>query len=148
MEKRTTIDRRSNKLPPLKYLLFGGRRKTIRRSENKANVFYVDTYTSRTFIIILIIFILSIVDGFLTLHLADLGATEVNPIMAFFIQFGIYPFVFAKLALTFTGLICLLILNSLYLKPLRTYVKNLYSVFIGLYSVAIIWQIYIKISLK
>jgi hypothetical protein len=144
MERRTGIDRRSRKFPPLKYLFLGGRRKVIRRSEDKNNWNYPDQYTFRMFLIIAFIVILSLIDGFLTLHLADYGAKETNPVMAIFLKYGIYQFLFAKLSLTFFGLICLLILNNFYLKSLRIYVKNLFPIFAGLYSVVIIWQIYIK----
>jgi hypothetical protein len=144
MERRTRVDRRSRKFPPLKYLLFGGRRKIIRRSEDKSNWIYPDQYTFRMFLIIAFIVVLSLIDGFLTLHLADYGAKETNPVMAIFLKHGIYPFLLAKLSLTFFGLICLLILNNFYLKSLKTYVKNLFPIFAGLYSVVIIWQIYIK----
>lgn len=144
MEKRTGTDRRSGKFPPLRYLLLGGRRKAIRRSEDKKNAVYLDQYSPRTVLIIAFIVVLSLIDGFLTLHLADHGVKETNPLMALFLKYGIYPFLFAKLSLTSIGLICLLILNNLYLRPFRTYVKNIFPIFIGLYSVVIIWQIYIK----
>ena len=145
MERRTGTDRRSGKFPPLRYLLFGGRRKTIRRFEDKKNTIYLDQYSRRMVLLIAFIVVLSLIDGFLTLHLAGHGVKETNPLMALFLKYGIYSFLLAKLSLTSIGLICLLILNNLYLRPFRTYVKNIFPIFIGLYSVVIIWQIYINL---
>jgi hypothetical protein len=63
--KRSGSDRRKGKIPRLKYLLFGGQRKMIRRSEDKQQMIILDNYSPRLLTFVLIILTLSLADGFL-----------------------------------------------------------------------------------
>ena len=85
-EKRVVVDRRRRKLPPLKYLLFGGKRKEIRRNEDKKELGLVDHYNPKFLIMTVSILVLSLADGFFTLYLMDYGAYELNPVMDYLIK--------------------------------------------------------------
>ena len=105
---RELADRRGRPTPMLsRYSLFG-RRKDIRRDEDKGKHIYVDRYSARTLIFILAILLLGIADAILTLyHIENNQAKELNPIMDFFLR--ISPDIFFNVKYIVTAL-CLLIL--------------------------------------
>ena len=82
VDRRSGIDRRNLGGIRFRSLLFGGRRKNIRRKFDIQNSFYVNQYNVFFFAAIVIILTLSAVDALLTLFLISNGASELNPIMA------------------------------------------------------------------
>ena len=113
-DRRKTEDRRSRSRPPFRFLLFGGRRKSARRDDDKKQFIYVDQYHSWLLIAIMLLAILTISDGLFTLHLIERGATEENPVMAFFLDLGVRPFMIAKFLLTSLGVVILLVFHNYY----------------------------------
>ena len=91
-ESRNGKDRRKRKIPPLKYLLFGGQRKRIRRKEDEGKLIILDTHGHWVFVLTVIILVLSIIDGLLTLNLIGRGAQEINPVMSYLIDINPYIF--------------------------------------------------------
>jgi len=85
IEKRASSDRRSRRISGIRYLLLGGRRSQIRRKGDKQQTMLLDNYSASLLTAALLILVLSIVDGLLTLYLLGEGATELNPIMNYFI---------------------------------------------------------------
>jgi hypothetical protein len=73
-EKRIVKDRRDRAIPPLKYLLFGGRRKGNRREADNQRIVFVDKYHHKYIVIIIGIIALSLSDGFFTIYLLEHGA--------------------------------------------------------------------------
>jgi len=140
--KRSGIDRRKVKIPRLKYLLFGGQRKMIRRSEDKQKMIILDNYSPRLLAFVLVILTLSLADGFFTLHLTDHGAIEANPVMAFFLDLSPWAFMSVKYLLTSLSVICFLILNNLYFKPLGIRVDRLFPAIIAVFLVVVFWQFF------
>lgn len=141
---RVSKDRRKRKIPPIKYLLFGGRRTGARRQKDKQRLVLVDRYDPKIFIIILCIITLSLVDGFFTLFLMDHGANEMNPIMNFFININPWAFMGAKFLFTCSGLICMLVLSHTDFKPLNMRVRNIFPVILVVFLVVILWQLYLR----
>ena len=81
--------------------IFGGRRKTIRRKEDKKKHILVDNYGLRLFLTILLLLMLSISDAYLTLTLVKTyNAVELNPIMALYLEYGNITFLFEKVLFT------------------------------------------------
>ena len=80
-EKRSGKDRRKRKIPPLKYLLFGGRRVGNRRDTDDEGITFVDKYNPKYLVIIIGIKILSFSDAFFTIYFIGHGAQELNPLM-------------------------------------------------------------------
>ncbi len=112
--RRSTPDRR--KSPTFfisRYSFIGGRRKTIRREEDKKKYVFVDLYSTRLFIVLLMLSALSIVDSYFTLALIQGNlAVEINPVMAFFLDYGDTPFVLSKFLLTTIPLFVLCICKN------------------------------------
>ena len=138
--KRIGLDRRKRKIPRLKYLLFGGRRKMIRRSEDQQRMIILDNYSPGLLAFVLITLTLSLVDGFFTLHLTNDGAEELNPVMAYFLDLSPWAFMSVKYLLTSLSVICFLILNNLYIKPFGIRVGSLFPAIIAVFLVVIFWQ--------
>jgi len=145
-EQRYGPDRRRKKIPPIKYLLFGGSRKNIRRKEDRKKFIIVDTYSIWISVSVLIILILSLADGFFTLYLTGNGAKETNPIMGRFLEYSPWAFIFIKFLATSFGLICLLIINNLYIRPSSMRVRNLFPALIVVYLMVMSWHLVLKFS--
>jgi hypothetical protein len=141
---RRSLDRRSRRRPPLKYLIFGGRRMSARRDADKNYFIFVDRYSPWLLMLIVLLIMLSLADAFFTLYLIDYGAAEINPIMAYFLSMGPWPFIFSKYFLTCSGIICLLVAHNLYFKPLRLHVKRIFPAFIIIFLLVIGWQVYLN----
>lgn len=140
--KRSGLDRRKRKIPRLKYLLFGGQRKRIRRSEDKQQMIILDNYSPRLLTFVLIILTLSLADGFFTLHVTGHGAVEANPVMAYFLDLSPWAFMSVKYLLTCLSVICFLILNNLYIKSLNIRVVKLFPAVIVVFLVVVFWQFF------
>ena len=142
---RRSIDRRSIRRPSLKYLIFGGRRMSARRDADKNYFIFVDRYSPWLLMLIVLLIMLSLADAFFTLYLIEHGATEINPIMAYFLSLGAWSFIFSKYFLTCSGIICLLVAHNLYFKPLRLHVKRVFPAFIIIFLLVIGWQVFLNI---
>jgi len=140
--KRSGLDRRKGKIPRLKYLLFGGQRKMIRRSEDKQQMIILDNYSPRLLAFVLVILTLSLADGFFTLHLTDHGAIEANPVMAYFLDLSPWAFMSVKYLLTTLSVICFLILNNLYIKPFGIRVDRIFPAIIAVFLIVVFWQFF------
>ncbi len=127
----------------MRSLLFGGRRETLRRYEDRQNFFYVDRYRQSLFGVIVLILFLSVIDAILTLFLINHGAIEINPIMAFYLEVGPYTFLFVKYALTSVGLFVLVIFRNVFLKPIKIHVGSfIYFILLAFLGV-VSWQIFL-----
>jgi hypothetical protein len=101
-DRRIIADRRRHATPFLsKHTFWGGRRKTIRRKEDKKKHIFVDHYGLQLFITLLFLFILSILDAYLTLHLVKANiAIEINPVMAVYLGHSSITFLLEKFLFT------------------------------------------------
>ena len=108
-DSRNQSDRRITPTPVIsKYTLHGGQRKIIRRDYDKGNHLFVDLYSTRLFIAVLDLLLLSGFDAYMTLTLISKGNVyEANPLMAYFLDYGILHFTVAKLIITIAS-ICIL----------------------------------------
>ncbi|GAB4388959.1 MAG: hypothetical protein Kow0025_11380 [Thermodesulfovibrionales bacterium] len=102
---REVVDRRRS--PRLnRYHLFGGRRRHVRRETDRTRPVFVDLYSTRLFVALLALFVLSLGDAFLTLALMAEGLViEANPFMAFFLGYGSMTFLAMKLFLTISAVL-------------------------------------------
>jgi hypothetical protein len=110
-DSRNQSDRRSGPTPIFsRFTVYGGQRKVIRRGYDKGEHLFVDLYSTRLFIAVLTLLLLSVFDAYMTLTLIERGSVyEANPFMAYFLDHGILHFTAAKLIITI-GAICLLCL--------------------------------------
>ena len=140
-DRRSGKDRRNHRMPEVKSLFKYGRRKGIRRQVDKYNIFYFDQYSSALFVAIVIILFLNIIDALLTLFLIDLGAVEINPVMAYFLNFGPLTFMSVKYFLACFSIIVLLIFNNVFLRKLKIHTRSLFSYAIGVFMIVIGWEL-------
>jgi len=90
-DRRRREDRRSQSRPGVRCFLLGGRRKSARRGSDQKEFIYVDQYHPSLLVAIMLLAILSISDGLFTFHPIERGATEENPVMAWFLTHGAGP---------------------------------------------------------
>jgi hypothetical protein len=102
-------DRRRRPTPLFSKYTFIGSRRGNRRRNDQCHDYYVDIYDSRVVGIILLIFSFCILDGILTLVLLGRGASELNPVMDYYLKLGKGYFFTFKLIVTGSGLLTLLI---------------------------------------
>ena len=144
-ERRSGADRRTHQFPKLRYLLFAGKRSRARRQEDWHRAFYFDRYSSNIFAAIVAILLLSILDALLTLYLIDHGATELNPIMSYFIEHSPLLFMGAKYLLTCVGVVILLLFRNVLRKRSLTHTRHLFSYIVGTFTTIIVWELYLII---
>jgi len=146
-EFRNGKDRRKRKIPPPKYLLFGGQRKRIRRKEDENKLIILDTHGPWVFVLSVIILVLSIIDGLLTLNLVSRGAQEVNPLMSFLIQINPYVYFFIKCFLTIVTVIILILLRNYRSKIFRIRVSTLLPLIAVFFILVIFYQLHLKFQI-
>jgi hypothetical protein len=144
-DRRRREDRRSQSQPGVRYFLLGGRRQSARRGSDQAEYIYVDQYRPWLLVAIMLLAILSISDGLFTLHLIERGATEENPIMAWFLSLGAWPFMIAKFILTSSAIIILLVFHNYYFRPLRIQVKALIPASAAVFVAVHFWQLILNV---
>lgn len=142
-DRRSGKDRRSHDVPNVKSLFIYRKRQNIRREDDKYKITYFDQYGSGIFLVIVLILFLSIIDAFLTLFLIDCGASEVNPVMAYFLNFGPFTFIGVKYFLTCYSVIVILILNNLFFKKLKIFARSLFTYAIGAFSLVVGWELFL-----
>ncbi len=146
--KRNSQDRRKRTILPLKYLLFGGKRKTIRRREDQNKLIILDNHNYRFGILAIIILILSVMDGLLTLNLIELGAFEINPIVSTLVSINPYLFIFIKYLVTAVGIVILILFNNYRSKIFGMRVAKLLSIYAIFYIFVIGYELYLKYHLN
>jgi hypothetical protein len=124
-------------------MMGNGERRTIRRQSDRDRLFFVDHYSQWFFFAILTIVLLSITDGLLTLRLLNHGASEANPVMAYFLKFGPFAFVAVKYSLTSFGVLVLLIFRNILIQKIGIRTDSLYYIVIGVFAVVVAFEIYL-----
>lgn len=108
VERRIINTRRTNRPCWLCMPAFSGRRRQVRRTEDKQNTsYYLDWYDARLLLVVMVTAILCIVDAIFTLQLISLGGEELNILMDIFIDTSIFLFIVVKYSLTAGGLVFL-----------------------------------------
>ena len=140
-ERRSQHDRRKKATSPFSiYAVIGGR-SAQRRADDGRQAPYVDLYSVRSLSLILAVLSLSILDGFFTLHLVELGAQEVNPVMRHALGHGPLIFLLSKYMLTGAALVLLLIHKEFYLMRGRLRAKYFLVFFLLLYFALVIYEL-------
>lgn len=93
--------------------------------------------------LIILLIILSIVDGLMTLHLLDNEVLELNPIMSFFLDLGPWSFLTVKFLLTCFGGTCLLVVSNSYAFGGRIHVRDVFPAMVSLYLMVMFWNSFV-----
>ncbi len=137
-------DRRQKKSVPRLWYLFFGKRKSVRRLGDNQKSYFLDHFSLKTFIIIISVVLLSVIDAILTLFLIHKGvAAEKNPIMSHYLKYGPLPFLTAKYLLTTTSVVLLLIYKNVYLFKTKIRAKYLFIVFFVIFASVVMWELYL-----
>ena len=125
-------------------LFVGGltpRRRAHRRGvEGHLNA--LDVHEARWLAVAMLIMLLSLCDAILTLQLMDLGAVEVNPLMAAMLEHGSPAFAYLKVALTAVGVFVLTVMARLRAFGRLPVGLVLYSI-LGVYGALITYEFWL-----
>ena len=121
----------------------GGKRETIRRREERNVIFLADRYSQALFGAIILILFFSVLDALLTLYLIDHDATEINPVMAYYIDVGPYAFFFVKYMLTSVSVVILLLCQNAFLRTMRMYAHSLFYLIVAAFVSVVAWELFL-----
>ena len=147
-ERRHGRDRRKKKMPIFSKYWLMGRRGTFRREEDRLMSDKLDRHSAKTFAVILIIIMLSVIDAIFTLRLINEGAAELNPIMAYYLNHGPLVFFWAQYSLTCASILLVFLNQHAYILKNRVPMKVLYLVLIIPYALVVQWELYLLFSIK
>ena len=105
-ERRNRSERRRTGAKSMFLALFFTRRRDQRR-DGEAIAYYTDWYSIPLFLLAVGIVLLCVADAFFTQQLISHGGAELNPLMAYLLDQGLYLFVGIKMALTVAAIIVL-----------------------------------------
>ncbi|CAN5815782.1 hypothetical protein BH23PLA1_BH23PLA1_00900 [soil metagenome] len=136
-------DRRRWPSGPLDALFTPGRRRRDRRSAPGASSGsrFFDRHGLATGIGVVLLLVLTIVDGTITMVLLGMHCEEANPLMARLIDHGLLPFILGKYAMTAAGLPVILIFKRHRMFGTSFRVGYLLPIFIGMYLTLLGYQI-------
>ena len=137
-DRRILKDRRRQPAPGLSRYTLLGRRKRFRRKSDQERGGYIDHYSGRLSIALILIASLNIIDSFLTMLILNDGGWEVNPIVRSVIESWGDKFWVWKFSLVSFSLI-LLALHSNF-RRVRTAINALCFIYIAvvLYQIVLI----------
>jgi hypothetical protein len=140
-DQRFGGDRRRKIVPPLRYIVTGGRRRTVRRLEDGRRIVILDRYSPKLFALILGILVLSLLDAVLTLYLIEHGSNELNPLMAYFLKKGPLIFTVAKYVLTCIAVIIFLVLANSVVPRSNFRAQKLFPYALLAFGSVIVWEL-------
>ena len=146
-DRRSGYDRRENQGFSMRLLIGNGKRRTIRRREDRDRIFLVDQYSPILFATIVAILFLCIIDALLTLYLLNHGAYEINPIMAYLMKIGPFQFFIFKYALTFVATFCLFMFRAVIIRKFNVSTHSLLHLIAWLYVMMVAWELYLVYNL-
>ncbi len=136
-DRRKTQDRRQKPTPGLSRHTVAGQRRHFRRMEDQIRGGFVDRYSPRLFILLVLIVVLNILDAMFTSIILDGGGWEMNPVVRAAIEtygdnFWVWKFIIVSIAVV---TLCLL-------SKVKG-VKYLVAATTGLYAGIVIYEIYL-----
>jgi hypothetical protein len=141
--RRTGPDRRRLPTRPLDALCYAGRRRNVRRKEERVAAFFVDRCDGLTVGLAIAILLFSILDGVLTLELLDRNSEEANPLMRLLLERGHHVFLLGKYILTAAGLPFLVVYKNWPLFGSRFRAGFCLLVLLGLYLCLLVYQVHL-----
>ena len=141
-DRRSGLDRRSDRVPFASRYLLIGRRKRQRRKEDRQSYRIPDRFSPKTYVAIYFIMILSVLDAFFTVDLVSRGATELNPVMAYYLSHGPIVFFWTKYLLT-TAAVMIILLNQQAFLQKKIGVNVLLVLLIIPFALVVHWELYL-----
>lgn len=147
IERRSGKDRRAKRFGNLRWLLKTGRRRQFRRESDRRKINPLDSYPPELFVVIILVLGLSVIDGLLTLWLIDNGATELNPVMAYYLEQGPQIFMFAKYLLTASVVVIVVVMNQAFLRLIKVQFGQLLKVAAGCFAMVVAWELFLMVQI-
>ena len=141
-DRRSGFDRRSGRVPFASRYLLIGRRTRQRREEDRQSYRIPDRFSPKTYVAIYLIIILSVLDAFFTVDLVSRGATELNPVMAYYLSHGPIAFFWTKYLLT-TAAVMIILLNQQGFLQKKIGVNVLFVLLIIPFALVVQWELYL-----
>ena len=131
------FDRRGRPTPRVSpYTFWGGRRKWIRREQEREGTF-VDVYGWKVACMILWVALMNVGDSFFTLLHLQFGGIELNPVAQALLGTGRWGFVFIKSFLIALALVVLAIHKNFFLARVGMWTAT------GTYTLLVIYHLYL-----
>jgi len=113
-DRRIVPDRRKQPTSFIsRFTFINGGRRTIRREADRKKHIFVDWYSPKLLITLLILLILSLLDAYFTLTLIkEHGVVEANPVMAFYLECGNVSFIIEKFLFTTVSIFIFCLYNN------------------------------------
>jgi len=143
LERRSFQDRRDPRQFKIKTLFIYGRRRTIRRQEDRYRISSLDRYSSALFACIVSILLLSVIDALLTLYLVDHGAVEINPLMAYYLKIDPLVFMSIKYLLTSFSVFILLMCGNVSARKINLSINSIFPFVIAAFASVVAWQLFL-----
>ena len=143
VERRSVSDRRVKGLGNLKWMLKRGRRRQVRRASDRFKIHALDVYPQELFILVILTLGLSVADGILTLWLIDSGASELNPVMAYYLKQGPQFFMAAKYLITAAVVLMAVAMNHCVFRIIRVRASFLLTAFAGCFAMVVAWELFL-----
>lgn len=131
-ERRGAADRRTKSTPRFSWYSFtGGRRRSVRRDEEREGTF-VDLYDWPLLAVLAWISVANVADSFFTLHHLQAGGIELNPVAEALLRTGHLGFVSIKCGLISLALLVLLMHKNFAAARLGIWLSGIaYTVLLG-----------------
>ena len=113
----------------------------MRRQADRRRFYLFDYYSPKIFFVVTLILLLSVMDALLTLWLLGEGARELNPVMAYFLNFGPNAFMAAKYLITSASVIIVVLFNYILVQRANFRLGNLLPYFAGCFAAVVIWEL-------
>ena len=140
-ERRARVDRRHRVWWSVWYGSFNPRRRSPARRQGDSRFHALDWHSSHLLAVAIGILLLSVADAFMTLLLLQVGAAEVNPIMAALIYRSVATFTALKMGMTGVGVLLMVSLARYRFMRLLRVEWALYGVLMG-YATLIGYEIW------
>lgn len=121
-----------------RYVVWGGRRRTVRRAEEREGAF-VDVHGARLFLVIGAIIALNVLDAWFTLLFLAHGGRELNPFVQVVLELDGHPWPFLLFKTVGIGCACAFLTLTKNFRPARI---GMAIVFVG-YAVLLGWHLYL-----
>ncbi len=140
-ERRERDERRRRVWWSVCYGSFNPRRRTAQRRRDDSGHQFLDWHSSHLLAVAIGILLLCVLDAFLTLVLLQMGAAEVNPIMALLVDRNVAAFAAVKMTLTSMSIVFMVFLARYRFMRLLPIAWMLYGVLI-VYASLIGYEVY------
>lgn len=139
-ERRCGPDRRKGGFS-LTRSFSGGRRRRLRRRSDLCRIHLLDHYRPKILYLVLVVLGLSLTDAYLTLWLLEEGASELNPVMAYFLGFGPLVFLAAKHLITSASVVIIVLLYYTRIGKSGFKLGRLLYFFAACFGAVVVWEL-------